>query len=538
MKKWRIAAMLVSACAACMMLGSCGQSENTKENTKDHLTILGTEGWAPCDDWSEVEEYGAFQKLEEMLAEKNLEISWEVVPTDKYEMFLQTRLSGSQKLPDIAKAHTMDDSTLLLLARRGIIVPINEIVEKYSEGPARDALNHDYPMIRPLTTAPDGNIYWFCNVQKKTGENSDNVDGSFTIQYRKDWADRLGIKCPRNLAEFTQMLRAFREKDANGNGQKDEIMFIDCTSFRTAIAQWFDLGTGTIAIDPSGKRVISPWKQPHVKEYFAYLNMLAQEEIIIPDFSGNYDVLEQLRRENRVGALWDYPNVTWNDAAARAADPDAFYMPIMPLQAVENVQPAVMSEPGNFVWERFVVTKDCENPQAVARLLDLIFSDEYKLLTAYGQEGINYTIEDGNIRLIPGLSFEKLKQDRTAEGAILWNGMLPRVQDVGIEDRVYISDAEKERNRISQMTYTYEKKYPDQIENYLAVPTKEEADRINELQTNLEIASKELALRLTTGDIPLSQFDAEVEKLDRLGLEELMQITQSRYERYLEKVSR
>ena len=79
----------------------------------------------------------------------------------------------------------------------------------------------------------------------------------------------------------------------------------------------------------------------------------------------------------------------------------------------------------------------------------------------------------------------------------------------------------------------YDKKYPDQLNNFLALPTKEESERINELQANLDTASQELATKLTLGQIPLSDLEKEVEKLDELGLSELLEIAQARYDRYL-----
>ena len=38
--------------------------------------------------------------------------------------------------------------------------------------------------------------------------------------------------------------------DANGNGQRDEILAVSIDSFRNGIAQWFDLPTEVIALDP------------------------------------------------------------------------------------------------------------------------------------------------------------------------------------------------------------------------------------------------------------------------------------------------
>ncbi len=42
------------------------------------------------------------------------------------------------------------------------------------------------------------------------------------------------------------------------------------------------------------------------------------------------------------------------------------------------------------VWEHYVVTKSCKDPQAVARLLDIVYSEKYAQLTAFGQEGLNF----------------------------------------------------------------------------------------------------------------------------------------------------
>ena len=537
MKKTKLAALVLAGCIAAMPLAGCGReaAEEAPEGQRmSHLKILGTEGWVPCNNWNEVGEYSAFQKLQGLLAQADLEIEWEVIPTEKYPMMLQTRLASDKNLPDIAKAHTMDDAALLELAKQGVILPINKIVEEYSAGPAREAFDKVFPTVRPLTTAEDGNIYWFCNMQNKFYNGNPNANGSFSIQYRRDWADQLGIPEPETLEEFTEMLRAFREKDANGNQEKDEILFIDPGSFRTAIAQWFDLPTGTIGLDPQNQRITSPWKSPYVKDYFAYLNGLVNEGILDPDVAGNYDLLEQKRAQNKISAIWDYPDAMWNDAAVQPAAPEARYVPLMPLPAVPGVQPAAMSEPGDMVWERYVVTRACTDLKAVARLLDLICSEEYSILTTYGQEGINFVYEKGEIKPLPNLTFDVLKKQRLAEGAILWNGVLPRVQYVNMGTGSDSCDAEK--RSVALALVGYEKTYPDQINNFLALPTSEESARINELQENLDIASQELAWKLTLGQIPLSELEKEVEKLDQLGLTELMGIAQARYDRYLEKM--
>lgn len=540
MKKRKMLSLFLVGCLAAGTLAGCGGKSNSGDSQSgsdqassdfSKLKILGTEGWAPCNDWNEVEEYSAYQILKSWLDDAKLDIDWEVVAPEQYSVILQTRFASGKDLPDIAKAHTMDDAALMALAEQGLIIPINEIIDKYSQGPAKEAFDKKFPTIRPLTTAEDGNIYWFCNVSSKYyGDNTD-PNGSFSMLYRRDWADKLGIAEPTNLEEFTQMLRDFREKDANGNGQQDEIMFIDPSSFRTSIAQWFDLPTDMIALDPVENKIVSPWNSPNVKPYFEYLNSLVQEGILDPSVAGNFELMAQKRAENKLGCLWDYTNAMWNEPTVAEIAPDALYAPLMPLPALDGVEPGSMSEPGSMVWERYVVTKDCEDLEAVARLLDIVYSDEYAVLTAFGQEGVNFTYEDGVMTPIPDLTADMAHEQRISEGAMLWNGVLPRVQEVDMRQQVANCDDYKRQVTLDLIDYNL--KYPDQVNNFLALPTKEESDKINALLPNLQTASKELATKLTLGQISVDDLDKEVEKLEELGLSELVDIYQARYERYL-----
>lgn len=61
--------------------------------------------------------------------------------------------------------------------------------------------------------------------------------------YRKDWADKLGLKAPANVDEYFEMLRAFTEDDPDGNNKDDTVGLTDRNdliygAFKTAAA-WF-----------------------------------------------------------------------------------------------------------------------------------------------------------------------------------------------------------------------------------------------------------------------------------------------------------
>ncbi|MBQ4898699.1 extracellular solute-binding protein [Paenibacillus sp. Marseille-P2973] len=61
--------------------------------------------------------------------------------------------------------------------------------------------------------------------------------------YRKDWADKLGLKAPANVDELFAMAKAFTEQDPDGNGQKDTTGIADRNelvygAFKT-VSSWF-----------------------------------------------------------------------------------------------------------------------------------------------------------------------------------------------------------------------------------------------------------------------------------------------------------
>lgn len=80
-----------------------------------------------------------------------------------------------------------------------------------------------------------------------------NTNGHFFIN--KDWLDKLGLAVPTTIDELTDVLRAFRDRDPNGNGLADEIPYQ---------ATFDDNNTGIY-------NVFSAWGIPMNQEYI-YIN--------------------------------------------------------------------------------------------------------------------------------------------------------------------------------------------------------------------------------------------------------------------------
>lgn len=95
----------------------------------------------------------------------------------------------------------------------------------------------------------------------------------------KKWMDNLGLEEPRNLEELNIALKAFKEQDANGNGDPNDEIPMICTEVCTSeliltYADYaYDIQTKTAVID--GKLTYIPTSDKF-KEYVTFISRLYQ----------------------------------------------------------------------------------------------------------------------------------------------------------------------------------------------------------------------------------------------------------------------
>ncbi|MFD0462567.1 hypothetical protein ACFQY9_12540 [Microvirga aerilata] len=121
-------------------------------------------------------------------------------------------LMASGDLPDIVAGNELRHD-FVRYGMEGAFQPLNDLIEKHAPNLKKFLASN--PEIKKAITAPDGNIYWIPYVP----------DGKYARGWfiRYDWLDKLGLKAPQTVDELYTVLQAFRDKDPNGNGQKDEV---------------------------------------------------------------------------------------------------------------------------------------------------------------------------------------------------------------------------------------------------------------------------------------------------------------------------
>lgn len=542
-QRWkRFFSVTLAAFIVAGMLGACN-TVSSESQTSDgaspqsqmhHLKIMGPESTNPFIKMNDRENYSVWKQFEEDLRARGLEIEVEIIPVDQYAVVSQTRTASATDLPDMLNVGWVDETTAINLANQGLLIPLEEILE-YSDGTAKDFFANEGAYSRKLNTFENGKTYWFSSLVS-TVWKGEECGSPWTTLIRKDWLEKLNLSVPTTAQEFIDVMKAFREQDANGNGVPDEIAVFN-VSFANSIAGWFGLGSELASINFEENKVVCPWYQEGIQEYISFMKTLVDEGIL--DVAA-VDQLDQLITENKVACTVNYGTETWLEPTVNTGDaPAAEYVPFGPCTVSDSLTAYATRDAQRMSMNRFAFTKACEDLEAAAILLDYFCSEEYHMLTEWGIEGETYKIVDGYPQFLDGIGaayWEQMAQKGLAYGGCLWNNLIfPRMN---LEQELSRTDAAAPAYKLEYLENSVD--YPHYYlgsetlneMNYMAVPTLEELDKKLEIMTDLSTYSSETLMNLILGRLSLDDWDTYISELQSLGLDEYLAIQQARYDRY------
>ncbi|NJL72832.1 MAG: extracellular solute-binding protein, partial [Candidatus Competibacteraceae bacterium] len=156
-----------------------------------------------------------FKRLEEKTGVK---IEWNAIPEGQYEE-KKNLILASNDLPDAFFGRlSLRSSDIVLYSSQKAFIPLEDLIAKYA--PRLTAIFKDRPDFKAMAVAPDNKIY---STPFAYSVGVANVPTNMFIY--KPWLDKLGLKVPTTVDEFHATLKAFKERDPNGNGKADEVPF-------------------------------------------------------------------------------------------------------------------------------------------------------------------------------------------------------------------------------------------------------------------------------------------------------------------------
>ena len=343
---------------------------------------------------SEITDYNNNEFTKWIEEKTNIHLEVTTAPQDQTEADQKLNaIFASGDLPDLIIGWgNMTLDRQLALAQQGLIVPINDYIDKY--GVETQRVFTEMPSAKNAVSQVDGNIYSVPDVNECY-----HCTHAQKMWVYQPWLDKLGLKVPETTDEFEQMLIAFKTKDPNGNGKQDEIPLSGNVSWHGSLADYMMnpfVYYQTVS-SPSGYYIENdvikaPFVEDGWKEGLKYLNKLYAQGLIDPQaFTNTEEQMKTLGENPDVAILGAMPSghegifVEIYGKSNRWKE----YTPIPPLKGPTGIRqnPTTTNVTGA---GRFLITKANKYPEASFRLEDLLMSWEGTTREYYGLPGVDW----------------------------------------------------------------------------------------------------------------------------------------------------
>ena len=395
-----------------------------------------------------------------------------------------------------------------------ILAPIDQYIEPYSENMGR--ILEEHPDFADAITATDGHIYGFprfsecyhCLAYPK-------------FYIRQDWLDALNLEMPTTTDELKEVLTAFVTQDPNGNGQADEIGLLGGTDFNLML-EYGIIGNSFVTVKPDfwlytpdGENIDISVTTDAYRDGLIYLNDLYANGLIDPtSFTNDSDQFAQtVRLEPYIVGMYccDHIGMGYDNANV---DEAKNYQIVPVLEGPDGVrQQSQNSGEGQIQGFHAVMTVACENPEAVFRMIDHYFYDDYwNMYRFHGPEGTGWDYaEEGAKNVFGGPAtyvINQLSSDES-DALVTANGFAPGPQADLAEFRAaslpYVEgDAlyqpENYEQRIALDTMDLLNYNPDWNLQYSVFIDPENANEYADIQTNLNSYIRSATVQFIMGD--------------------------------------
>lgn len=465
----------------------------------------------------------------------NVEIEWQQISADWDQK--KSALFGSGDIPDILINATSDADYVQF---DGLFEDLTPLIEE--NGTNVKVMFEEHPELKALCTTLDGKIYGLPYYQRA----SSNTRPLFINQV---WLDNLNLEMPTTWEELEDVLIAFKEQDANGNGDPSDEIPMDFQPIPTTRSPIYFLGSlGVKLSDDAGGgyfvdngMVKCIYTDDRLKTLLEFLRELWAKELLNNElFTQDYSKFQSVARGEgttaKVGVSWG-----WSRTDRFGTDIADQYVSVPPLKySADQDESEItwmnstnsLSTKGNCV----VMSANCSNKEAAMRFIDVFYDKANGVQVKYG--GTNDidkgTVDngDGTYNVLPPAD-PSMDPDTWRWTHALVNGGPYYIPD---EITVIASEAEREvsaerdvyQDAISRIQIS--DIYPQAFMKYSADDTNTMAMN----QANIDnIASQQLTAWITgEGDIE-GDWDGFVKSLENAGITENLEIRQDAYERYL-----
>lgn len=545
MKRKIIALLLSAACAVTVTACSGGQPNSAAKKaemnepgifpiSKEKVTLtVGVEQNQYVQDW---ETNALTKELEE---KANVDLKFEIFPAADTAAKISARIASQTELPDILALGT---TALESYVDTGVFLPTTEYYSDpnmaYYFNKRLEGNPEEKEFLLRNSKRPNGEIYGALRFTPEVGNEYPN-----RMWINKTWLDKLGLDIPATTDEYYETLKAFAERDPNGNGKKDEIGLIGSTNGWSQKPQdtlmnaftYTDTRYGYLTLE-NGK-LVAAYTKPAYKKGLEYLNKLVTEGLLSPlTFTQDRSQLTAIAENEEaqlVGSMAAGSLSFFTAGSKRKED----FVPLPPLTGPDGVCYASYSPsmPGTAAW----ITKYCDNPEVAFRMLDYMYDETMSMWQRFGVPEEDWTGEVAGLKGIyedllgVPCGFKQLKDVMGSTNSLypnLFPSYRPMLSPMSIQGMAMPEDPFDYSIYTANSVPYHMEKQPEEIIERIVYTTEEERE-INDIKTSLDTFRNESVARFIVGDKPFSEWDSYVAELNKIGLEQYIEISQKAYDR-------
>lgn len=456
-----------------------------------------------------MEDVDAFQYLNE---QSNITFDVNSVPLedapDKEGLIL-----SSGDYPDVFIYSSLKKDDVNKYGTEGVFVPLEDHIRKHAPNLTKLL---DEQELWPYITAPDGHVYVMPALN--TGAE---LESGYHVWLNHQWLENLSLSEPKTLDELYDVLKAFKEQDANGNGDTNDEIPLSVPDGIDYLKQYlpyfgYCLDNNTWLAEQDGKLTYIPTDEGY-KDFLAYFTKLYQEGLLDPaSFTQNYDQIAAVGSSADV--LGCFSALASFQFAGR--EQDEYYQTLTPFEGQDYPKST------GIFYSCMMVTDTCDDPATLVAWADQLYTQEGGILNWLGVEGRSYNLNDDgtwswNLDGTIGEDIATVREKGTLKHQTAFPGIQPDFWFTGITDpdeSYLISQRSKmlEYGKLTLPAMSY---------------TVEETETIASLKADLDSYINQYGAQVITGALELdSSWDDYVSTMNTMGASELFEIYQRAFD--------
>ncbi|MDO5022369.1 MAG: extracellular solute-binding protein [Eubacteriales bacterium] len=462
-------------------------------------------GFDPQDSYRDWETNKFFSRMEDI---SGVYLSFRQFTSEEdWQKELQSYLN-KENLPDALFKAELTPAQTIALYESGVIIDLKPYLEEHA--PNLYSLLKSNPNFLKAVTLPNGAIAALPHIDFLPMQNC--------LWVNTVWLEKLGLKMPTDLNSFEEMLKAFRDKDPNGNGSSDEIPL---TFIGTYDLKFLSHAFGFIADDfniyqEDGKALFAP-KHKNFRDFIEWLHKLYKEKLI--DKSG-FTQADMLRRVTDAKSAKTYGVVITPIISQVLPNEWSNSYSVVPPLFYDGKQ--IYRELASPVTTgTFAITSECQNPEEVLKWVDYLYTLEGAVLASEGLIDEDYLIDgDGTWRKTQDAQSSAF----LSETVITTGAVPPGITSTEFQKKYYDKD-------VLHLTEQMENLNHYTVEAFPALPLNfSQEQEIIPLQKAIGRAVDEQIARWIIGELEISDqsFEEFYNNLETLGLDKFMRFWQER----------